>query len=132
MQSRVSNTGGDWQTEHHVHMSVCAAVLNFTQVSEVLVDLQRKLPEVATELLLSKARDRFKRLVNAGIAAAWITEGSNSRDLTAQEAIQALDDAFYWHPCGGYLATSKVLGTTYFETIYQNLLQYARYGIADA
>lgn len=132
IESHDPSISTDWRVAHHVHMSVCGAVLNFTQVSEVLLDLQRKLPDVRPDLLLRQAQNTFKHLINSGVAYCFVTEGGISQDLTVEESLRELERPACWSAGGRYLATAKVRETTYFESIYENLRHYARRGLPDA
>ncbi|GAA4791423.1 hypothetical protein [Lysobacter hankyongensis] len=132
MQPQDPDIVSDLLIVHHAHMLVCAAVLNFTQVSEVLLDLQRRIPNAEPELLLRAIQQSYRNLIDAHAASLFITENADSRDLTSVEAIEELQNPACWHPGGRYLAASKVPGTSYFEEIYEKLLSYARCGYSDA
>ena len=121
----------DWLVAHHVHMSVCGAVLNCTQVSELLLDLQRKLPNVPNDVLLQKAQATLKQLVCSGAVEVFVTEGDSSHFFGSKEAMQEIENSSCWRAGGRYLVATTMQGTTYFASIYNNLLQYALSGIPD-
>ncbi|MBS0192803.1 MAG: hypothetical protein JSR34_00975 [Proteobacteria bacterium] len=122
----------DWRIAHHVHLSACLAVLNNTQVSELLVELCRKLPDVRKELLLRQAQDTCRHFAQSGIAHFFITGNDGSRDLGTEEALKEIGNPACWLVGGRYLAAVMAPDTSYFASIYGNLFQYARYGVLDA
>lgn len=113
------------------HLSACVAALNFSPVSQVLVELLKKFPDLPSEVLSGYLRARFQKLLNFGAIEFFVLDEGESQDLSRTEALAELENPNCWQLNGRYLAPQKVSSTTYFECIYANLSSYSLKNRAD-
>lgn len=113
------------------HLSACVAALNFSPVSQVLVELLEKFPDLPSEVLSGYLRACFQKLLNFGAIEFIVLDAGESQDLSRTEALAELENPNCWQLNGRYLAPQKVSGTTYFGCNYANLSSYALNDRAD-